>query len=80
MIYFALLLYRMQTSMLPIIVNSSSRRHTEITPAITGTTMLVLVLAVTWLLMEDIVIVEFGSNFIIVADLNVVYSNGVIKG
>ena len=53
--------------MLPITISSSSsRRHTGSTPAITAKTTLVLVVTVTQLLVEDVVMVECGSAFIIV--------------
>ena len=49
-----------------LITISNSRKHTGRTPAITGTTTLVLVVAMTRLLVEDVVIVEFKSELIVV--------------
>ena len=55
--------------MLPIII-TSSRRHNGSTPAITGTTTLVSVITVARLLVEDVVIAEYESEFIIGAGVS----------
>ena len=73
----ALLLYRVQASMLPITVISSSMRHTGITPAIIGTTILLVL--VNWLLVEGIV--EYGDESTSdVGDVNELVVTGLLEG